>query len=225
MSVHFSILLLVKISVPYVLRELEKLYDPPKSFLDWKTPLDLTVATILSAQCTDVRVNIVTKELFKRCRKPHDYLELSRTELENLIHSCGTFRNKARFIQGLCALLLERHDGKIPKTMKELTALPGIGKKTAAIIMYAAFEKHEGIAVDTHVMRLAQRLGFTEQKYPDKIALDLEKQTPRDRWGRLNTLLISHGRAICTARSPKCGKCVFSKTCPSSQILGLKPKT
>ena len=202
-----------------VIEKLEELYSPPRSFLDWKTPLDLTVATILSAQCTDVRVNIVTKKLFKRCRKPQDYLKLSRTELENLINSCGTFRNKARFIQGLCTLLLERHDGKVPKTMKELTALPGIGKKTAAIIMYAAFEKQEGIAVDTHVMRLTQRLGFTKQKYPDKIALDLEKQTPRDKWGRLNTLMISHGRAICIARSPKCEKCVFSKTCPSSQIL------
>jgi len=206
------------ISILYVLRKLEELYNPPTSFLDWKTPLDLTVATILSAQCTDARVNIVTKTLFRRCRTPQDYLSLSRGELEKLVHSCGTFRNKARFIQELCALLLERHGGRIPATMKELTALPGIGKKTAAIILYAAFGKQEGIAVDTHVMRLSQRLGLTKQKYPDKIALELEKQTPRSKWGRLNTLMISHGRAICTARQPKCEKCVFCHICPSSRL-------
>ncbi|MDD5469946.1 MAG: endonuclease III [Candidatus Peribacteraceae bacterium] len=206
------------ISIPYVLRKLEELYDPPRSFLDWETPLDLTVATILSAQCTDARVNSVTKALFRRCRTPQDYLALTRGELEKLVHSCGTFRNKARFIQELCALLLERHGGRVPATMKELTALPGIGRKTAAIILYAAFGKQEGIAVDTHVMRLARRLGLTKQQYPDKIALELEQQTPRSKWGRLNTLMISHGRAICAARRPKCEQCVFKKCCPSSRV-------
>jgi len=205
-----------KLTASYVLSELAKLYKPPRSFLDWKTPLDLTVATILSAQCTDVRVNIVTKKLFRSCRTAKSYAQMSREELEELIHSCGTFRMKAKHIQELCVLLLERHGGKVPQTMKELVALPGIGKKTAAIILYAAFKQNAGVAVDTHVQRLARRLGLTKEKYPDKISLDLEKQVPRRQWGRLNTLIISHGRAVCTARNPKCEKCVFRKDCPSS---------
>lgn len=207
-----------KLTASYVLKELAKLYKPPRSFLDWKTPLDLTVATILSAQCTDVRVNIVTKKLFRSCRTAKSYAQMPREELEELIHSCGTFRMKAKHIQELSDLLIERHSGKVPQTMKELVALPGIGKKTAAIILYAAFKQNAGVAVDTHVQRLARRLGLTDQKYPDKIASDLEKQVPRRQWGRLNTLLISHGRAVCTARNPKCGKCVFRKNCPNSLV-------
>ena len=210
---------MTKLTVVNVFRELAKLYKPPRSFLDWKTPLDLTVATILSAQCTDVRTNIVTKGLFRRCRTAKDYVQMPREELEELVRSCGTFRMKAKHIQELCILLLERHGGKVPQTMEELVALPGIGKKTAAIILYAAFNKNAGVAVDTHVQRLARRLGFTKEKSPDKIALDIEKQIPRRQWGRLNTLLISHGRAVCTARNRQCERCVFGYSCPSSQVL------
>jgi len=210
---------LVPVSIDSVLRELERLYDPPRSFLDWQTPLDLAVATLLSAQCTDVRTNIVTKELFHRCRTAEDYVTMPRSELERIIHSCGTFRVKAKHIQELCAFLLERHGGHVPQTMQELTALPGIGRKTAAIILYAAFGKNEGVAVDTHVMRLARRLGLTAETNPDRIAGDLERQAPRAQWGRLNTLFISHGRAVCTARKPACHRCIFARTCPSSSIL------
>jgi len=208
------------LSVREVLSELERLYDPPTSFLTWKTPLDLVVATILSAQCTDVRVNVVTQKLFKKCRTAEHYIELSRKELEDLIHSCGTFRVKAKHIQELCQIIIDEHHGKVPQTLKELTALPGIGKKTAAIILYAAFGLQEGVAVDTHVMRLSRRMGLTKEKYPDKIALDLEKQTPRKQWGRLNTMFISHGRAVCTARNRKCADCVFRNRCLSSREQG-----
>jgi len=207
-------------SISHLLRTLEGLYDPPRSFLRWKTPLDLTIATLLSAQCTDVRTNIVTRELFRRCRTAQDYVRLAQSELERLIHSCGTFRLKAKRIEALCSLLITRHGGKVPRTMEELIALPGIGRKTAAIILFAAFGKNEGIAVDTHVMRLSRRLGLTQAKTPDKIAADLECQTPREQWGRLNTLFISHGRAVCTARSRKCEQCAFKDRCPSSRIHG-----
>ena len=203
-----------------VLRDLEKLYEPPRAFLDWKTPLDLLVAVILSAQCTDARVNIVTKVLFQRFRTAKDYAEADRAELEAFIRSCGTYRNKARFIQETCRLLLERHGGNVPETMAELTALPGVGRKTAAIILYAVYGKNEGIAVDTHVLRLARRLGLTRNAAQDKVERDLMASTPRPRWGRLTTLLISHGRAVCTARNRQCGVCVFRDRCPSSLTRG-----
>ncbi|MCF7844377.1 MAG: endonuclease III [Kiritimatiellales bacterium] len=199
-----------------ILEKLEELYDPPKSFLDWNTPLDLLVATLLSAQCTDLRVNIVTKKLFKRCRTAQDYRDIPRDELEALIHSCGTYRVKAKHIQELSQILIEKHQGKVPDTMEELIELPGIGRKTAAIILYAVFDKLEGVAVDTHVMRLAQRLGLSKNSTPEKIEKDLMKIVPKEQWGRLNTLLISHGRAVCTARKRKCGNCVFKEQCPSS---------
>lgn len=207
-----------KLTVPFVLRKLEKLYKPPRTFLTWRTPLDLLVVTILSAQCTDARVNIVSKDLFKKYRKPEDYIRVPRSELERDIHSCGTYRNKAKFIQEMCTIVLAKHGGKIPETMEELIALPGVGRKTASIILYAAYGKLEGIAVDTHVLRLAQRLGFTKHSSPEKVEKDLKVQTPRDRWGDITTYLISHGRAICTARSRSCVRCVFKDKCPSSLV-------
>lgn len=212
-----------------VLGELEKMYEPPRTFLHWRTPLDLLVATILSAQCTDVRVNIVTKILYKKYKKPQDYLNVSRKALEDDIHSCGTYRNKARFIQEMCQQLLDHHDGKVPRTMEELVELRGVGRKTAAIILWACFGKNEGIAVDTHVIRVAQRLGLTRHKDPKRIELDLMKSLPRKKWGEMTTLIISHGRAVCTARKRQCQKCVLNKECPSSLVMGrgdlAKPKT
>ncbi|MFH1670675.1 MAG: endonuclease III [Patescibacteria group bacterium] len=205
-----------------ILKDLEKIYDPPRSFLNWKTPLDLLVSTILSAQCTDVRVNMVTKELFKKCRSAEDYRDISRSELEELIRPCGTFRVKAKHIQGLSNILVEKYKGKVPQTMEGLVELPGVGRKTAAIILYAAFGKLEGIAVDTHVMRLAQRLGLSKNKTPQKIEKDLMRIVPKKQWGRMNTLFISHGRAICSARNRKCGSCVFKDVCPSSKEKGKK---
>lgn len=204
-----------------VLSRLRKHYKPPRTFLTFRTPLDLLVATILSAQCTDVRVNLVVKTIvYPKYRTARDYVRVRRAELENDIRSCGFYRAKAKSIQGLCHILLKKHGGKVPRTMEELTALPGVGRKTAAIILWACFGKNEGIAVDTHVMRLARRLGLSNHAAQDKIELDLIAQTPRRDWGRLTTLLISHGRAVCTAKNRQCGACVFNKACPSSLMRG-----
>lgn len=203
-----------------VLRELKRLHRPPRSFLQWRTPLDLLVATILSARCTDRQVNRVTPLLFSRCRSSQDYVKLPRRELERLIHSCGTFRSKARYIHALCGKLLRDHRGVVPRTMHELTELPGVGRKTACIVLYGAFGKNEGIAVDTHVFRVARRLGLSKGKTPEHVERDLMKLFPRKEWGRMNALFISHGRDVCTARSRRCPACVFRKQCPSSLVLG-----
>lgn len=200
---------------------LRKLYAPPRTFLAWRTPLDLLVATVLSAQCTDTRVHVVTKTiLYRKYRTAKDYVQVPRAELEQDIRTCGFFRVKAKSIQGLCHILLQKHGGKVPHTMEELTELPGVGRKTAAIILWAAFGKNEGVAVDTHVLRLAKRLGLTNQLAQHKIEMDLMQQAPRKDWGRLTTLLVSHGRAVCTARGRKCGACVFKAVCPSSLTRG-----
>ena len=209
------------IPIDVVLKELKKLYKPPKSFLEhWKTPFQLLVATILSAQCTDDRVNKVTPALFKRFPNPKAFAQAKREDVQRMIFSCGHYNNKSTFIQGMSRLLLTQHGGKVPQTMEELVELPGVGRKTAAIILHAAFGKEEGIAVDTHVLRLAQRLGLTKQKLQGKIELDLMRMTPKKDWGNVNPLLISHGRAVCTALRRKCEQCVFQKRCPSSLVLG-----
>lgn len=210
------------LSAPTILKALKKLYNPPRTFLQWRTPLDLLVVTILSAQCTDKRVNLVSRTLFKKYRTAADYLSVPHYALEQDIRTCGFFRSKARYIQGMCRMLTEKHRGKVPQTMDELTALPGVGRKTAAIILWAAFGKNEGIAVDTHVMRLAQRLGLSRHKDPKKIELDLMQKFPRKEWGHLTTLLISHGRSVCIARNRGCDRCVFKKKCPSSSVMGRK---
>lgn len=211
---------MMKLTVPIVIRKLEKLYDPPKSFLKWRTPLDLLIVTILSAQCTDARVNMVSPRLLRKYNKPKDYLRVKLSELEKDIHSCGTYKNKAKYIRAVCTILIEQHGSKVPSTMAELITLPGVGRKTAAIVLYAAFGKIEGIPVDTHVLRLSRRLGITQQKTQDKIEKDLMAQTPRKDWGRIGPLLISHARAVCTARNRKCEQCVFEKECPSSKVMG-----
>lgn len=204
-----------------VLKALGTLYSPPKTFLEFRTPLDLLVAVILSAQCTDARVNVVTKTiLYPKYRTAKDYLRVSREELEHDVHSCGTYRMKAKHIQETCAMLLEKHQGEVPRTMEELILLKGVGRKTANVILSAAFGINVGIAVDTHVLRVAQRLGLSNQSDPVKIELDLMPQAPKKEWRRVTTLLISHGRAVCTARSRRCGACVFKNTCPSSLLQG-----
>ena len=208
-----------------VLKDLGKLYKPPKTFLHFRTPLDLLIAVILSAQCTDVRVNIVTKTiLYPKYKKAQDYVKVAREELENDIHSCGTFRMKAKHIQETCAMLVEHHKGNVPDTMEELLKLPGVGRKTASVILSAVFNKNIGIAVDTHVQRVAQRLGLSTHHDPKKIELDLMPQAPRTRWRDVTVLLISHGRAVCTARNRKCEACVFQKDCPSSLVMGRSDK-
>lgn len=204
----------------HVLGNLSKLYHPPKTFLHFRTPVDLLVAVILSAQCTDARVNIVTEKiLYPKYKTAKDYVSVPREELENDIHSCGTYHMKAISIQTACASLIEKHGGNVPDTMEELIELRGVGRKTANVILSAVFNKNEGIAVDTHVQRVAQRLGLTTHSDPKKIELDLMEQAPKKEWRRVTTLLISHGRAVCIARGRKCGACVFKKACPSSLVM------
>lgn len=208
------------ITLETILQRLARTYRPPRTFLRWRSPLDLLVVTILSAQCMDKKVNEVSKALFRKYRTAKDYVKVQRAELEQDIHSTGFYRTKARHIQELCHILLQKYGGKVPNSMEELVQFPGVGRKTAAIILYAVFNKNEGIACDTHVIRLARRLGLTKEKTQDKIEKDLMKQVPRRHWGRVTPLLISHGRAVCTAKDRKCGKCIFAKECPSSLVLG-----
>lgn len=203
-----------------VLQTLKRFYRPPRSFLQWDTPLDLLVATVLSARCTDAQVNRVTPVLFARCRTARDYLGLPRKELERLIHSCGTFRSKSKYIHALCRKIQKDHRGVVPRTMEELTALPGVGRKTACIVLFGAFGLNEGIAVDTHVFRVARRLGLSRGKTPEKVEQDLMKLFPRKEWGRINALFISHGRAVCTSQKRKCDRCVFRRGCPSAMTMG-----
>ena len=183
---------------------LQKLYPDAGCTLDWTTPLDLLVATILSAQCTDKRVNEVTKSLFRKYRTPRDYLDVPVTELERDIHSCGTFRMKAKAIRESCQTILEQFFGNVPKTMGEMLKLRGVGRKTASVVLGDAFDVHEGIAVDTHVMRVSRRLGLTRKTTQAGIEADLMNQVPQKDWSRISHLLIAHGRAVCTARAHKC---------------------
>jgi endonuclease III len=205
-----------------VFATLSTLYDPPKTFLRYRTPFDLLIVTILSAQCTDKRVNALSKDLFKKYKSPADYVKVHVLELERDIQSTGFFRQKAKHIQALSHILLQKHGGTVPQSMEELTKLPGVGRKTAAIILSAAFGKYEGIAVDTHVMRLAKRLGLTTHRDQAGIEKDLMKALPKKGWGRINPLLVSHGREVCTARKRKCEECCFNKECPSSTVMHRK---
>ena len=195
---------------------LKKEYPDAKCSLNFKNPLELMVATILSAQCTDARVNIVTKTLFKKYRKTQDYYKVPQEEFEQDIKSTGFFRNKAKAIQSACKVIAEKYRGKVPKTMEELTSLNGIGRKTANVILGNAYGIASGIAVDTHVTRLSHRLGLSYAKTPEKIELELIKIVPQSDWILFPHLLIWHGRKICQARSPKCTQCVLNKICPSS---------
>lgn len=203
-----------KITVDVVLSKLKKIYPDAKCSLDWTTPLELLVATILSAQCTDKRVNIVTKSLFKKYASPADYLSVPAGELEEDIHSCGTFRMKAKAIRESCRTIIQRFDGQVPRTMKEMLLLRGVGRKTAAIVLSTAFGIIEGIPVDTHCIRLSRRIGLTTKKSQEAIEADLMRKTPRKDWAMLSHLFVAHGRAVCIARSPKCSECVLRVQCP-----------
>ena len=205
-----------KTRVLKIIELLEKEHSDAKIALSYKNPLELLVATILSAQCTDKRVNIVTKVLFKKYKKPEDYANADLEELEGDIRSTGFYRNKARNIKKCCRILVEKFNSQVPKTMEELLELPGVARKTANIVLSNAYGVVEGIAVDTHVRRLARRLGLSEHKDPNKIEGDLMEIVPKGRWKRITDLLIFHGRRICAARKPKCGICVLNKLCPSA---------
>jgi endonuclease-3 len=197
-----------------VIYELEKLYPNAKTALNWNTPLELLVATMLSAQTTDVRVNIVTQSLFKKYPNAKAYAEVPIEQLEQDIHSTGFYHNKARNLKASCQLLMEKFHGQVPKTMDELLELPGVARKTANIVLYNAYGVTAGIAVDTHVMRLSQRLGLTDEKDQNKIEQDLMALTPKEKWMPLTDLLIFHGRQVCMAKKPRCDICVLNKICP-----------
>lgn len=203
-----------------IYRILEEMYGTPKTMLRYGNPMELAIATILSAQCTDKQVNQVTEHLFQKYRTPKDYLAVEPEELEKDIHSTGFFRNKTKSIRGLCEAILTRHGGEIPDTMKELTALPGVGRKTANIILGNAFGIVEGVAVDTHVARLSGRLKFSKQKTPEKIERDLMELFPKKYWFNLTYVLIEHGRAVCKARKPDCPGCRLARLCPSARLAG-----
>jgi endonuclease III len=188
--------------------------------LHWSTPLELLVATILSAQSTDVGVNKVTEVLFTRFRTPEDYLAVPVGDLEALIRPTGFFRQKAAAIRGCCAAILERHGGEVPRTTAELVKLPGVGRKTAAVVASNAFGASEGIAVDTHVRRLSKRLGLTRHTDPVKIERVLMQLYPRERWLAVSDILIFHGRRVCHARSPRCEECAVNDLCPSAFRAG-----
>jgi endonuclease-3 len=185
--------------------------------LDFKTPLQLLIATILSAQCTDKRVNMVTPALFARYRTAADYAKSKPAELEKAIQSTGFFRNKTKSIRAATAAIEKKHGGKVPKTMAELHALPGVGRKTANVVLGNAFHKNEGIVVDTHVVRLSQRLGLTTQQDPEKIERDLMKLIPQKQWTNWSHWLIWHGRRRCFARKPDCENCELFRLCPSGK--------
>ncbi len=193
-----------KLTVDQALRGLKKLYPDATCTLDWTTPLELLVAAILSAQCTDKRVNIVTKSLFKKYKTPQEYVQVPIEELEQDIHSCGTFHMKALAIQQSCRLILEKFHGKVPKTMKEIIELRGVGRKIGSVVLATAFDVIEGIPIDTHCMRVAPRLGLTTEKTQAKIEKDLMKKTPQKEWANLSHLLVAHGRAVCKARGHEC---------------------
>ena len=199
-----------------IIAGLKKAYPDAKCALNFSNPLELMVATILSAQCTDKRVNMVTPALFVKYRTPEDYVRAPQAELEEAIRTTGFFRNKAKSIKACSLGLIERFDGRVPDHMEDLLSLNGIGRKTANVILGTAYGIAEGIVVDTHVTRLSNRLGLTKEKNPEKIEKDLIRIVPKKDWIVFAHLLILHGRNICIARKPKCPECVVNKWCPSA---------
>ena len=196
-----------------------KVYPDAHCELDFKNPLELLIATILSAQCTDKRVNMVTPALFKKYRTAADYAKARQLELERAIRSTGFFRNKAKSIRAATSTIDKKFGGKVPDSMEQLRELPGVGRKTANVVLGNAFGKNEGIVVDTHVARLSQRLGLTKQKDAEKIERDLIKLVPRKHWTNWSHWLIWHGRRRCYARKPDCGHCEVFRLCPSGKIF------
>src|ERR1041385_86929 len=198
-----------------VIRRLKRAYPGAKCSLNHSNPFELLVATILSAQCTDERVNIVTADLFRKYTKPEDYLAVSPRELEKDIQSTGFFRNKTKSIQGTSRVLTEEYGGEVPQTMDELLELPGVARKTANVVLGNAFGIKSGIVVDTHVTRLSGRLGLSENKTAEKIEKDLQQIVPKKDWIMFGHWLTWHGRRVCDAKKPKCSQCTISKLCPS----------
>jgi endonuclease III len=203
---------------PEVVARLESEYPDARTELDWSNPLELLVATILSAQTTDVQVNKVTERLFAKYRTAEDYADAPSRVLEEDIRPTGFYRNKARSLRGMASALVEEHRGEVPRTMSELVALPGVGRKTANVVLGNAFGVDEGIVVDTHVRRVSGRLGLTQNRDPAKIEQDLMQVVPKDDWTIFSHLLILHGRRICKSRKPVCPNCTLNDICPSADL-------
>ncbi|GDX10227.1 hypothetical protein LBMAG57_19990 [Verrucomicrobiota bacterium] len=204
-----------------ILAALARTYPQAHCELDYSTPLELLIATILSAQCTDKRVNIVTKELFRVCKSAADFVALPQEQLEEIVHTTGFFRAKAKNIKACCTALVERHGGEVPRTMDELTALAGVGRKTANVVLGNAFGLNVGVVVDTHVQRLTARLGLTRETTPEKIEQDMMRLVPCEQWAVFSHWLIWHGRRRCDARKPDCAQCEIATLCPR---VGVKQK-
>jgi len=209
----------IRARIEQLVEAFPEIYPGAHCELDFKNPLQLLIATILSAQCTDKRVNMVTPALFKKYRTAADYAKAAPAELENAIKSTGFFRNKAKSIRAATLMIAEKFRGRVPETMDELRELPGVGRKTANVVLGNAFGKNEGIVVDTHVARLSQRLGLTKQIDPEKIERDLMKLVPREHWTNWSHWLIWHGRRRCFARKPDCSQCEIFRLCPSGKIF------
>jgi len=207
----------MKERVGLIYETLNPIYTHEKTALTYKTPFQLLVSTILSAQCTDRQVNMVTKDLFKKYTSPRDYVSAPIAELEADIRPTGFYKNKAKALKGCAQGLLELYGGEVPPSMEALIRLPGVGRKTANCVLGAAFDI-PGVVVDTHVKRLSLRLGLTRNANPDKIEMDLQKLLPKEQWRRFSDLLIYHGRAVCKARKPDHDHCVIAAYCPSNSI-------
>lgn len=203
-----------------IVEALRRVYPDAHCELDFTGPLQLLIATILSAQCTDKRVNMVTPALFKKYKTARAFAEAAQQEIEKAVQSTGFYRSKAKSLRAACADIVSKHGGEVPQTMDELTALHGVGRKTANVVLGNAFGKNEGVVVDTHVARLSQRLGLTKQTTPEKIELDLMKLVPRAHWTDFSHWLIWHGRRRCTARKPGCAGCEIQSLCPSAFKAG-----
>ena len=214
----------LKQRVGKIIRLLKRAYPDAKCSLNHSNAFELLIATILSAQCTDARVNIVTQDLFRKYRKPEDYLKVPTSELQQDIRTTGFFRNKTTSIQGTAKVLTEEYGGVVPRTMGELLEFPGVARKTANVVLGNAFGIKAGVVIDTHVTRLSHRLGLSEEKTAEKIEQDLIAIVPRKDWVIFPHLFIAHGRAICKARNPLCAECVVEKLCPSSYLkTGVMP--
>jgi endonuclease-3 len=204
--------------VKEIIKHLEKAYPNVRCGLTHSNPFELLIATILSAQCTDERVNMVTASLFRKYRCPEDYLKVSHEELANDIRSINFFRNKARNIQNTARKIVENFGGEVPRTMRELLTLDGVARKTANVVLSDAFGIAEGIVVDTHVARVARRLGLTKNEKPEKIEKDLQQLIPKKYWIIFSHWLINHGRKVCNARKPKCNECILNDLCLSAEV-------
>jgi endonuclease-3 len=200
-----------------VVSRLEQMYPKAKCSLDFTNPFELLIATMLSAQSTDARVNIVTKSLFRKYPGPAAFANASQTEMERDVKQTGFFRNKAKAVIAASKAIVEKHGGEVPKTMEELTALPGVGRKTANVVLSNAFKLPAGVVVDTHVARVSRRLGFTKSDDPVVIEQDLMKLVSQKEWTSFSHRVIYHGRGICVARKPRCSECLLNELCPSAE--------